>query len=88
MICNGTETGGPSLANSFNNSFLAHSQSIGSIDALKFILPSGHGSVFLSPVDSQEVTTIFRSLKNSTSLDGDDLQILPVNILSTSLQPH
>lgn len=68
---------GTALADAFNNYFVSLVNSSYDPQCIKYLKPKIVHSAFLNPTDTQEIQSMFRSIRNSKSCDIDDLQIRP-----------
>lgn len=84
---NGQEVSGKELANAFNEYFVSLVKENNESDACKYINVRNNHSLFLTPVTSSEVISVFNALKNSKSCDSDGLQIRPVKYVIDLISP-
>lgn len=77
---------GKALANAFNNYFVDLVHSVHTAEALKYV-EGVSDTIFLSPTDEVEVTSVFQCLKNSRSCDIHDIQLKPVKYVIKSIAP-
>lgn len=87
IIHNGCELSGRALADHFNNHLTNANISISESSNGLTSANACVDTIFLNPVDEQEVFSTFMNLKNSKSLDINNMQIKPVKYVLPVIVP-
>lgn len=74
----GATISGKCLANTFNDFFVSLGKSSYDPQTLDYLTARNCNSAFLTPTNSDEIYRAFNTLRNSRSLDTDNIQIRPV----------
>ena len=86
MVINGSEVSGKPLADAFNEYLVNAVEKSPVFNDLKNFYYCG-SSIFLDPVNDEEVIKLIRSLNNSTSKDIDGFQVAPIKHVVDILAP-
>lgn len=85
LIIDGSPTSGAPLADCFNNFFTESIRTNYNKNACSRIWKKTTGSIFLSPIDWQEVFAVIMSLRNNFSTDVKGITIRPVKFVADLL---